>query len=136
MADTKVTQLATVTVNGTDLLYLVDDVAGTPTSGKATVTALGNALVSELNILTDSSGTALNTKASPTESDSFLIFDAAASDAPVTSTGAQVKTGLKLVESDTTGITGADQITNIVSLTQAEYDALTPDAATLYVIVG
>jgi hypothetical protein len=39
-----------------------------------------------------------------------------------------------MVESDTTGVTGADAITNIMSLTQAEYDAITPDAATLYVI--
>jgi hypothetical protein len=39
------------------------------------------------------------------------------------------------VESDPTGITGADAITNIVSLTQAEYDAIgAPDAATLYVV--
>ena len=40
-----------------------------------------------------------------------------------------------MVVSDTTGITGADAITNIVSLTQAEYDALTPDADTLYVVI-
>jgi len=40
------------------------------------------------------------------------------------------------VESDPTGVTGADAITNIMSLTQAEYDAITPDAATLYVITG
>ena len=39
-----------------------------------------------------------------------------------------------MVESDPTGVTGADAITNIMSLTQAEYDAITPDAATLYVI--
>ena len=38
------------------------------------------------------------------------------------------------VESDVTGVTGADAITNVISLTQAEYDAITPDAATLYVI--
>lgn len=38
--------------------------------------------------------------------------------------------------SDNTGITGADRITNIVSLTQAEYDALTPDASTLYIVTG
>jgi hypothetical protein len=39
------------------------------------------------------------------------------------------------IESDPTGITGADAITNIVSLTQAEYDAIAePDAATLYVV--
>jgi hypothetical protein len=41
----------------------------------------------------------------------------------------------KMVVSDTTGITGADAITNVVSLTQAEYDALTPDADTLYVVI-
>jgi hypothetical protein len=41
-----------------------------------------------------------------------------------------------LVESDVTGIAGANTITNIVSLTQAEYDAIgAPDAATVYVIV-
>ena len=45
--------------------------------------------------------------------------------------------GLTLaVLSDVTGITGADRVTNIVSLTQAEYDALIPDTATLYVILG
>jgi len=38
------------------------------------------------------------------------------------------------VASDTTGITGADAISNAVSLTQAEYDAITPSASTLYVI--
>jgi len=41
-----------------------------------------------------------------------------------------------VVRSNTTGITGADAITNVVSLTQAEYDAIaTPNASTLYVIV-
>jgi hypothetical protein len=43
----------------------------------------------------------------------------------------------KMVVSDTTGITGAAAITNIVSLTQAAYDALaTKDAATLYAITS
>lgn len=41
------------------------------------------------------------------------------------------------VGSDTTGITGADQVTNIVSLTQAEYDALgSYSPSTAYIIVG
>lgn len=41
-----------------------------------------------------------------------------------------------MVESDITGITGADAITNIVSLTQAEYDAIvSPDSDTLYVVI-
>jgi hypothetical protein len=41
-----------------------------------------------------------------------------------------------VVESDPTGVTGADAITNMLSLTQAEYDAITPNASTFYVIVG
>jgi hypothetical protein len=40
-----------------------------------------------------------------------------------------------LVTSTTAGLTGADAVTNIVSLTQAEYDAIvSPNASTLYVI--
>lgn len=43
--------------------------------------------------------------------------------------------GAATVKSDPTGVTGADTVTNVISLTQAEYDAIvTPDAATLYVI--
>jgi hypothetical protein len=38
------------------------------------------------------------------------------------------------VSSDPTGVTGADQIVNMMSLTQAEYNAITPDSATFYVI--
>lgn len=41
------------------------------------------------------------------------------------------------IESDSTGITGAVAIANIVSMTQAAYDALaTKDASTLYIING
>jgi len=43
--------------------------------------------------------------------------------------------GANTVKSDPTGVTGADTVTNVISLTQAEYDAIvTPDVATLYVI--
>jgi hypothetical protein len=42
-----------------------------------------------------------------------------------------------VVLSDPSGITGADAVTNIISLTQAEYDAIaTPSATTLYVITS
>lgn len=40
------------------------------------------------------------------------------------------------VKSDLTGIAGADAVVNIVTLTQAEYDAITmPSATTIYFIV-
>lgn len=49
-------------------------------------------------------------------------------------TGLQTALDLK-VDSNTTGITGADAILNIVSLTTAEYTAIsTPNASTLYII--
>jgi hypothetical protein len=41
-----------------------------------------------------------------------------------------------MVESDPTGITGADAITNIISLTEAEYTAATKNASTLYIITA
>lgn len=41
------------------------------------------------------------------------------------------------VSSNVTGISGADQVTNLVSLTQAEYNAIgAPNASTLYVITN
>jgi hypothetical protein len=52
-------------------------------------------------------------------------------------TAAQGDLADSAVQSDPTGVTGADAITNIISLTQAEYDAIgTPDAATLYVVTA
>lgn len=40
-----------------------------------------------------------------------------------------------VVQSNVAGISGADAITNMVSLTQAEYDAIgSPNASTLYII--
>lgn len=44
------------------------------------------------------------------------------------------RTTLKVPASDPTGVTGADAITNIISLTQAEYNAITPNASTFYII--
>lgn len=41
-----------------------------------------------------------------------------------------------MVESDPSAVSGADAVTNIMSLTQLEYDAITPDAATFYIITG
>lgn len=39
------------------------------------------------------------------------------------------------IASRTNAITGEDRIRNIVSLTEAEYAALTPDASTLYIVI-
>jgi len=44
------------------------------------------------------------------------------------------RTAAKVPASDPTGITGADGITNMVSLTAAEYAAITPNSTTLYIV--
>lgn len=60
--------------------------------------------------------------------------DVTAHEAALTITESQVSDLGDYVESDPTGVTGADAITNILSLTQSEYDATTPDSATFYII--
>lgn len=58
-----------------------------------------------------------------------------ATTAPISSNWAYDHAAIAVV-SNTTGITGADQVTNIVSLTQAEYDAIgSPSATTFYITV-
>jgi hypothetical protein len=53
------------------------------------------------------------------------------------STGATGVTPANIVLSDTTGLTGATQLSNIVQITQAGYDLIvTPNANTIYIIVG
>lgn len=53
-------------------------------------------------------------------------------DARITASGAQANT----INSDPSadGVTGSDQVTNVTSCTQAEFDAGTPNASTLYLI--
>jgi hypothetical protein len=51
-----------------------------------------------------------------------------------TGVAAALRDALKVPSSDPTGITGADAITNMVSLTAAEYAAITPNSTTLYVV--
>ena len=41
---------------------------------------------------------------------------------------------INTIESDPSAVTGADQVTNVMSLTTAEYWAITPNASTLYII--
>ena len=69
---------------------------------------------------------------------------AAADVAPVSDSGGTVTNKVTLqaiarLFSDPTGVTGADAITNVMSLTQAEYDSIGAgnySATTLYVIQG
>jgi len=62
----------------------------------------------------------------------------AASDAGATATTKVTLQGIARLFSDATGITGASSITNVVAISQANYDSLggSVDASTLYVITG
>jgi hypothetical protein len=60
-------------------------------------------------------------------------FEAIAWNAVETSIGG----GTALVESNPSGISGASVVTNVVAISQADYDAITtPNSTTLYVITG
>lgn len=64
-------------------------------------------------------------------------FFATAAQGALADTAVQPAEIADFVPSDPTGVTGADAITNMMSLTQAEYDAIvTPNASTFYVIVA
>lgn len=98
--------LATVATTGA-----YADLSGTPTLGTAAAT-------DSTDYATAAQGSTADSALQPGDNVSDLTNDAA------------------YVPSDPSGVTGADAITNMMSLTQAEYDAIvTPNAATLYVIV-
>lgn len=72
-----------------------------------------------------------------TDGDTISLASAVTTSLGKADTATQPADIANMVESDTTGVTGADAITNIMSLTQAEYDAITtPDASTFYVITS
>lgn len=51
--------------------------------------------------------------------------------------GAVVEIAGLAVESDTTGITGASTVSNIVTISQSDYDAISsPDANTIYYVTS
>lgn len=82
---------------------------------------------------------AATSKSTPVDADEIGLIDSAASWVLKKLTWANLKTALSsmFLVSDTTGITGADRITNIVSLTQVEYDAIvTKSTTTIYIIIG
>jgi hypothetical protein len=71
----------------------------------------------------------LTANASPAAADVAAVSNAAA-----TATNKVTLQAIARLFSDPSGVTGADAVINVMSLTQAEYDAITPDASTLYVI--
>ena len=84
----------------------------------------------EAGATADQTGAEIKT-AYEAEADTNAFTDAEKTKLAGVEAGAEVNT----IESDVTGEpTGSDQMLNVVSLTQAEYDAGTPIATTLYII--
>jgi hypothetical protein len=107
------------------------DVAGTTISlNSAVTTSLGLAD----SALQSVSGT--TDEVVVTGGDTISLATAVTDSLALADTATQPADIANMVESDTTGVTGADAVTNIMSLTQAEYDAITPDASTFYIITG
>lgn len=71
----------------------------------------------------------LTANASPAAADVAAVTNAAGS-----ATNKVTLQNIARLFSDSTGITGADRITNCISLTSAEYSAITPDSSTLYIL--
>jgi hypothetical protein len=110
--------LATVATTGA-----YSDLSGTPTLGTAAAADTGDFATSAQGGLADTAVQPGDLAAVATTGD----YDDLTNAPDLT----------KFIESDPTGVTGADAIVNIISLTQAEYDAIvSPDAATLYVITA
>lgn len=122
-----------------DIGTIANDGTGDPLRTAFTKT---NDNFTELYTVTNALGTAANSNvgdfAPALGADDNYVTDAekvVIGNTSGTNTGDQDLSGY--VESDPTGVTGADQITNMMSLTQAEYDAIgTPNASTLYVITA
>lgn len=78
-------------------------------------------------------------KTAPADADKMPLLDSVTSNYFRWISWGSLKAALSglFVKSDPTGIAGAAKITNIVSLTQAQYDALgSKSATTIYLTVG
>ena len=124
---------------GTTLTSFVEytlGIQGGSSSGLSGCVLRGNNGSDFLDISETRTNLGINTTVNQTDSaDKRFVTDAelvVIGNTSGTNTGDQDLSGY--VESDTTGVTGADQVLNMISLTQAEYDAITPVATTFYII--
>lgn len=121
-AGADVTDTANVTAAGALMDSEVSSLSGIKTltvPDNTTVSTFGASLVNDTD-----AATARATLNVYSESETDAAIAAAATSSNIVNT----------INSDPAGVTGADQVTNVMSLTQAEYDAITPNASTFYII--
>jgi hypothetical protein len=125
-------------VNFANRTLVLPDVSGTlVTAGtlanSATITASTAVAVNTI-VLRDGAGQINISNANVTGT---TAYESTAAWTYAGSSASAHRTAMQAPGSVTTGVTGADAISNIISLTAAEYAAIgTKDAATLYMIVG
>ena len=137
--DDVVAQLAAATKALTNTTIDANGTGNSVTNIETADLAAGSKSGADATVVTGTAGTdgnlvAWNADGDAVDSGSAVSDFATAAQGALADTATQPADITNMVESDPTGVTGADAITNIMSLTQAEYDAITPDAATLYVI--
>lgn len=132
MADVKISELPTKTIAGTDVVPVVD--SGFTTTSRVTAADIAG-LATDASQLT--SGTLSDSRLS---ANVVLTSDARLSDSrtPTAHKSSHATGGSDaLSPSDIGAVANAGNVAAIQRLTQAEYDAIaTPDASTLYIIVG
>jgi hypothetical protein len=131
-ARTPTAHKSTHAIGGTDVLSLSDIGAYAASNPSNFVDATGAAAAAPVQSVAGKTGAVTLAKADVGLGNVDNTTDLNKPISTATQTALDAK-----VSSDPTGITGADQITNMVSLTQAEYDAIgTKSATTFYVIAG
>ena len=137
MADTKISALSLIdAIADADEFPIVDKSDTASAATGTTKRATGTRLKSYLGTDNFETSTQLNARDTANRARGNHTGTQLASTISDFSTAADARIAASnKVGSDPTGVSGADQITNMMSLTQAEYDAIgTPNASTLYVV--
>lgn len=126
MADTKVTALAAITPVLTDVMYIVDDPGGVPSSNKVTLTAINTLLAASTKTLTNTSIDQDGTGNSITNIANASIKAAAAIAlnklAATTASRALVSDGSGFVSAATTTATEIGYVNGVTSAIQTQID--------------
>ncbi len=123
-------QASDITANNSKVSMVLGTTAGTALEGNTTTITTQQA--TDITTNNNKVGITFNERLAIVDNSAKISFDSASSTKLAgIETGAEVNTIDSIVSGEPTG---SDQVINVVSLTQAEYDAGTPVATTFYII--